>query len=188
MSKLLFDKPPLVVDPDLAAAIGLKEAIILQQIHYWLQINKEANRNFHDGLYWTFNSAENWRKQFPFLSVKQIRSAFANLENQNLISVRQYNKSSFDQTKWYTINYFAVNKLVSEKIVSVPYNEVPSEGHGCIPFVQMQNHAGFKGFESGFREKIIGFGEPEEMTHRRPKKLKSQSQPNASESTGITEK
>lgn len=37
MSKLLLDDEPLVILPKLAAAIGLNEAIILQQLHYWLE-------------------------------------------------------------------------------------------------------------------------------------------------------
>lgn len=40
MSKL-FDIHPLVVDKDIATALGLNEAIILQQVHYWLEINKK---------------------------------------------------------------------------------------------------------------------------------------------------
>ena len=35
-SKLLIDEPPLQVLPSLALKIGLNEAIILQQVHYWL--------------------------------------------------------------------------------------------------------------------------------------------------------
>ena len=36
MSRLLIDEPPLQVLPSLAREIGLNEAIMLQQIHYWL--------------------------------------------------------------------------------------------------------------------------------------------------------
>ena len=33
---LLISEPPLQVLPSLAVKIGLNEAIVLQQIHYWL--------------------------------------------------------------------------------------------------------------------------------------------------------
>lgn len=36
MSKLLIDDYPIQVLPKLAKVIGLNEAIILQQLHYWL--------------------------------------------------------------------------------------------------------------------------------------------------------
>ena len=35
MSKLLINEHPLQVLPSLATKIGLNEAIVLQQIHYW---------------------------------------------------------------------------------------------------------------------------------------------------------
>ena len=52
-SKLLFDKSPLLINPDLAVLIGISESIVIQQVHYWIKINEEANRNFRDGLFWT---------------------------------------------------------------------------------------------------------------------------------------
>ena len=36
MSRLLINEPPLIVLPSLAKEIGLNEAIIVQQIQYWL--------------------------------------------------------------------------------------------------------------------------------------------------------
>lgn len=35
MSRLLINEPPLIVLPNLAILIGLNEAIVLQQVHYW---------------------------------------------------------------------------------------------------------------------------------------------------------
>ena len=52
VTKLLRDSLPLVIDVQLATAVGLNEAIVLQQIHYWLQINKRDNKNFYEGHYW----------------------------------------------------------------------------------------------------------------------------------------
>ena len=40
--RLLIDEPPLMVLPSLAAVIGLNEAIMLQQIHYWLGLSTFA--------------------------------------------------------------------------------------------------------------------------------------------------
>lgn len=60
MNSILFDEPPLLVIPSLANALGLHEAIVLQQIHYWVKINEKAQRNFIDGHYWTYNTYEQW--------------------------------------------------------------------------------------------------------------------------------
>ena len=41
MSKVLFNRKPITIDIDFATAVGLNEAIVLQQIHYWIVKNKE---------------------------------------------------------------------------------------------------------------------------------------------------
>lgn len=40
MNALLFDERPIVANPVLAREIGLNEAIVLQQINFWLEVNK----------------------------------------------------------------------------------------------------------------------------------------------------
>ena len=61
MSNLLYNKRPLIVNPELACIIGLNEAIILQQVHYWIEKKKESNIDFHDGRYWAYNTYEGWQ-------------------------------------------------------------------------------------------------------------------------------
>jgi hypothetical protein len=111
MSKLLLDENPLLVMPQLATKIGLNEAIILQQIHYWLEINRKANKNFKDGNYWVYNSFKDWKINFPFWSESTIKRTVSKLERYNLLVVGNYNKLKIDRTKWYRINYETLEKL-----------------------------------------------------------------------------
>ena len=60
---LLISEPPLQVLPSLAKKIGLNEAIVLQQLHYWL--DPKRNKNLHENLHWVYNTYEQWQKQFP---------------------------------------------------------------------------------------------------------------------------
>ncbi|EJD87841.1 DnaD domain protein [Staphylococcus epidermidis NIHLM061] len=101
MSNLLIDDYPILVLPTLASELGLNEAIVLQQMHYWL---KKSNHNY-DGRRWIYNSFPEWQKHFPFWSVMTIKRAVYSLEKQNLLYVGNYNKAKFDKTKWYSINY-----------------------------------------------------------------------------------
>lgn len=108
MSKLLIDEYPLQVLPSLATAIGLNEAIILQQIHYWL---KDSDK-IHDEKAWTYNSVSGWQKQFPFWSESTIKRALNNLRKMELLEVTdKYNKLPMDKTLWYTIDYQTLNRL-----------------------------------------------------------------------------
>lgn len=106
-SRLLIKEPPLQVLPSLAARIGLNEAIILQQVHYW--INPKFNKNFKNGKYWVRNTYAQWKEQFPFWGEKTIRRAICKLEDLKILSsVVQTNQ--FKKTKFYTINYDRLNE------------------------------------------------------------------------------
>lgn len=106
-SKLLIDDYPIQVLPKLATEIGLNEAIILQQIHYWLNQSK----HFYDDKKWIYNTYEDWNEQFPFWSVMTIRRTITSLEKQNLIISANYNKAGFDKTRWYSIDYEVVESV-----------------------------------------------------------------------------
>ena len=109
MSKLLIDDYPIQVLPTLAKEIGLNEAIVLQQMHYWLNMSKHN----YDDKKWIYNSYTKWVLQFPFWSESTVKRAIGSLEKQNLLYIGNYNKAGFDKTKWYSINYEELNKRVT---------------------------------------------------------------------------
>lgn len=122
-SKLLISEPPLQVLPSLAKEIGLNEAIVVQQIHYWL-IRSEHE---HDGKKWIYNSYESWREQFPFWSVRTIRRIIAGLKESGIIKIGNYNKLKIDRTLWYTIDY---NKIPCGNAVQANRTSCPNQKDG----------------------------------------------------------
>ena len=110
MRSYLVEEPPLLVLPTLAHAIGLNEAILLQQIQYWLT----KSGKLRDGRQWVWNSAGEWQRQFPFWSTNTIRRTINNLRDQGLIDTSSaFNKMPMDRTLWYTINYDKVAEIMS---------------------------------------------------------------------------
>lgn len=105
MSKLLLNEEPLIVMPQFAVKVGLNCAIIVQQMHYWTEINRKADRNYYDGYHWTYNSVTEWNKQFPFWSEQTIQRTITKLEKAKIIVSANYNKKQYDRTKWYRVNY-----------------------------------------------------------------------------------
>ena len=105
-SPLLINESPLQVLPSLAKAIGLNEAIVLQQIHYWLNINQKKNKNFFNNRYWTYNTFDAWHAEnFSFWSLRTVKTIFKHLEAKKiLLSCKPKSKHS-DHTKWYSIDY-----------------------------------------------------------------------------------
>jgi len=108
-SNILNDKKPIVINTKLAELIGLNESIVLQQINYWIEnINKVKGKdsiNYQDNHYWTFNSYDEWQKNFSFWSKRTIRRAIKKLEKYQLIETGNYNKFKIDRTKWYRIRH-----------------------------------------------------------------------------------
>jgi len=102
-NKLLIDEEPLQVLPSLAKAIGLNDAIFLQQIHYWLRRSKHE----HDGCKWIYNTYEQWQDQFPFWSLDTMQRIAKRLVEAGLIQVEQFDKK-WNKRNWYTINYDAL--------------------------------------------------------------------------------
>jgi hypothetical protein len=130
-SKLLIDDQPLLILPKLVEKIGFNEAIVLQQIHYWITLYQEAYEekglykdHIHDGRMWIYNSVRNWVKDnfTDVMSERTLWKVMANLEGKGksekckmikpLIVCGNYNKRGYDKTKWYTIDYDAVNELM----------------------------------------------------------------------------
>lgn len=107
MSRLLIDEQPLMVLPQLAAQIGLNEAIVLQQVHYWTA----ERRNVVDGRSWTYNTIAGWQKQFPFWSSATIRRTIDSLVEKGLLLKRKLSENKFDATLWYSVDTDALHVL-----------------------------------------------------------------------------
>ncbi|GGG19542.1 hypothetical protein GCM10007425_12510 [Lysinibacillus alkalisoli] len=105
---LLINEPPLQVLPSLANLVGLNEAIILQQLHFRLQISS----NIREDYAWIYRTYDEWQVEFPFWSRDTIRRAMAKLEKQGLIiTTNRFNRMKMDNTKWYRIDYVQMATL-----------------------------------------------------------------------------
>lgn len=116
-SKLLIDEHPLQVLPSLAVAIGLNEAMFVQQLHYWHKRKEEARdtRYFRDGRWWNYNTYEEWHEQFPFWSIATLKRVIRSAEEAGyVISTSEYNERKGDQTKWYAIDHEALDRASEE--------------------------------------------------------------------------
>lgn len=109
-AKWLFDEHPILVDRELASVIGLNEAIVLQQLNYWLHSKSAKQIN---GRLWVYNTYDNWRKDnFPFWSRNTIRRAFDSCIKRGLIITGNFNKAGFDKTKWYSIDIEKLDEVM----------------------------------------------------------------------------
>ena len=110
MSNYLMDEYPLLVLPKLAVKIGLNEAIILQQIHYWLQ-KSEQNINGHK---WVYNTVDQWSAQFPFWSSDTVRRGLANLKSKGILIGETLSPDKRDRTMYYRIDYEVFDRIMQD--------------------------------------------------------------------------
>ncbi len=146
-SNWLIPGKTLVILPKLAARIGLNEAIVLNQVRYWL----EHTTNVRDGRRWVYNTYEEWqRNDFPFWSVPTVKRVFQSLEKSGLLlSTAQYNQAPTDRTKWYTIDFDRLNAL----------DALPSDGN-VRPLDQ------YDPFDGSMRSTGVDQGDPVEGSGR----------------------
>lgn len=87
---------------NIAIQYGIAEAVILNNLWYWVKKNEANGANFYDEKYWTYNSIKAFEKLFPYLTNKQIRTTLKHLIDAGLIKTGNYNKSEYDHTTWYS--------------------------------------------------------------------------------------
>ena len=114
MSKLLINENPIMIQPTLVMKLGLNQAIIIQQVHYWLL----KSPHIKDGKRWIYNTYKDWKQQFPFWSEKTIMRTFLALEEEGYVVSANYNRMKIDKTKWYSIDYDKLAEI-EEDLVNV---------------------------------------------------------------------
>lgn len=105
--KHLTSELPIMVNPQLAARIGINQAAIVQRLQFLIQGQELAGNKyvFERGYYWVYNTYEKWQEgHFPWLSVSSIKRLFLELEEMGLIVSIQSVKDPSDREKWYRIN------------------------------------------------------------------------------------
>ena len=101
---------------ELAIELGVEKAIILQHLWFWHQKNKANEQNYHDGAYWTYNTAKAFNEIFPYIKEKKIYSILKSLEEDGFIKTGNYNKVKFDRTKWYALTEIGISIFTNEKL------------------------------------------------------------------------
>lgn len=130
---LLIQERPLIILPTTAAVIGLQNAIVLQQLHFLL--NLESSGKVIAGRKWIYNTYSEWRKFFPFWSEKTIQNIFTEMEKMFLIDTCQP-EGRVSRRKYYAINMGMMAKLDAEimaKLAPEQANIAPSEQANIAP-------------------------------------------------------
>ena len=67
-------------DVNIAKEFGILEAILLNNLEFWIAKNEANGTNYYDGTYWTYNSTKAFNELFPYVSQRQIQNALKKLK------------------------------------------------------------------------------------------------------------
>ena len=119
---------------EVAEKYGVDEAIMLENIAFWINKNEANRKHFYDNDYWTYNSTRAFTELFPYWTERQIQRILKSLEEKNLVKTGNYNKVAYDRTKWYGLTQiskciYAKRQMeihenvngITEKVEPIPY-------------------------------------------------------------------
>jgi hypothetical protein len=116
---------------EIAAIHGIEEAVILNNLTFWIEKNAANGVNYHDGRYWTYNSVNAFGDLFPYMTKKRIYRALVSLENEGAILSGNYNEKGYDRTKWYALS----DKFMLESLGALDFPKLEngtSQNGKCI--------------------------------------------------------
>lgn len=86
-----------------AVEVGVNAAVVLENIAFWVRANRRAGRHHHDGKHWTYGSTRHFAELFDYLTEKQVRGAIHKLITCGYVETGNFNRSSYDRTRWFTL-------------------------------------------------------------------------------------
>lgn len=87
----------------LAEELGLDTAAFLTSLAHWTYQNLINSRNIHDGLCWSYNSLEAYKKHFRYWSKRQLERIIKHAEDAGFLVKGNFNEAKYDRTAWYAL-------------------------------------------------------------------------------------
>lgn len=156
---------------DIAKKFGIEEAVIVENIYFWISVNGAEDRNLHNGRYWTYNSQKGFASLFTYMTENVVRRALENLCNgkkdengeyiiEPILVKDDFNENKMSKKKWYafndngiellrTLNY-DVTHLFSDKS---PDLAILPNGHGNFAKSIADNNTNNKQKKEIYKEK-----------------------------------
>lgn len=98
-----------------AKDVGVEEAIMFNNINFWINKNRGKKNHFHKGKDWMYCSVREFKDRYPFWTEAKIKRILRNLKKKDYILIDTFNRYGPDKTKWYTISEKGLSVINNNK-------------------------------------------------------------------------
>ena len=98
-------------NPFIAKKYGINVAILISSFVFWTRTNAAAEKNYHDGRYWSFGTPEYFLRYFPYFTEKQIKYALQKAVSSGALMQGNFNKKGYDKTSWFALTDQVLSEL-----------------------------------------------------------------------------
>lgn len=98
-------------DVQIASEFGVEEAIIIDNLFFWINKNIANKKHKYEGRFWTYNTIEAFSELFPYMSYSQISRRINVLVEKGILIKGNFNQSSYDRTLWYAFSNNGISIL-----------------------------------------------------------------------------
>ena len=116
---------------------GIEEAILIENLYFWIAKNVANGKHKHERRYWTYNSAKAFAELFPYINETKIYRVLAHLEDVEFIIKGKFSQDKHDRTNWYSFSDKGLSRLNAEKYDTINFSETFQNGD--MDFAKLQN-------------------------------------------------
>lgn len=116
---------------------GIEEAILIENLYFWIAKNVANEKHKYERRYWTYNSAKAFAELFPYINETKIYRVLAHLEDVEFIIKGKFSQDKHDRTNWYSFSDKGLSRLNAEKYDTINFSETFQNDD--MDFTKLQN-------------------------------------------------
>jgi DNA-binding PadR family transcriptional regulator len=116
----------------IAKDYGIEEAIMLHYFYFWIARNAANEENYHEGLYWTYNTRGFYAEIFIYMSESKVYRVINRLIDEGLLVKGDYNTNRWKRPTWYALTLKGLEYLKEKGYDMTPFGGVlQNDTHVC---------------------------------------------------------
>ena len=116
---------------------GIEEAILIENLYFWIAKNVANEKHKYERRYWTYNGAKAFAELFPYINETKIYRVLAHLEDVEFIIKGKFSQDKHDRTNWYSFSDKGLSRLNAEKYDTINFSETFQNDD--MDFTKLQN-------------------------------------------------